>query len=209
MNFLFPLIWLLGACFAIDEIKIGFQGMHADNRRVTYKAEGDGFQLDALCEDGFCFQFYFRNDPTNVEYVKTGLSPLHSRVMKLFDSVEDDYHVCGMDNLYNSVTFCKRAWNHKRELNVHGVTRKCMRGIPGCVVQEEKKSQKKQLEVRGTTKSAVLKGYPNWPDLIATIVYDTKPVHYLSMSSEELKWVVCEKDVYNVDTGAKEPLQFL
>ena len=29
------------------------------------------------------------------------------------------------------------------------------------------------------------------------------------MSSEELKWVVCEKDLYNVDTGAKEPLQCL
>ena len=39
--------------------------------------------------------------------------------------------------------------------------------------------------------------------------YDTKPVHYLSMSSEELKWDVCEKYVYNVDTGAKETLQFL
>ena len=61
--------------------------------------------MDALCEDGFCFQLYFRNDSANVEYTKTGLLPLHSRVMTLFDSVEDDYHVCGMDNLCNSVTF--------------------------------------------------------------------------------------------------------
>ena len=29
------------------------------------------------------------------------------------------------------------------------------------------------------------------------------------MSREELKWVVCEKDMYNVDTGTKGPLQFL
>ena len=134
MNYLFPLIWLLGACFAIDEMKIGFQGMHADKKRITYKAEGYGFQVDAICEDGFCFQFYFRNDPANVEYTKTGLLPLHSRVMTFFDSVEDDYHVCGMDNLYNSVTFFKRTWKHKRKLKVHGVTRKGMRGIPGCVV---------------------------------------------------------------------------
>ena len=28
MNYLFPLIWLLGDSFAIDEMKIGFQGMH-------------------------------------------------------------------------------------------------------------------------------------------------------------------------------------
>ena len=63
--------------------------------------------------------------------------------------------------------------------------------------------------MRGTTKVAILKGDPKCPDLIATSVYDTKRVHYVSMSSEELKGVVCEKDVYNVDTGAKEQLQFL
>ena len=51
--------------------------------------------------------------------------------MTLFDSVEDDYHVCDMDNLYNFVMFCNRAWNHKSKLKVHGVTRKGMRGIPG------------------------------------------------------------------------------
>ena len=52
-------------------------------------------------------------------------------------------------------------------------------------------------------KVAILKGDPKCPDLIATSVYDTKPVHYLSMSSEELKWAVCEKYVYNVDTVPK------
>ena len=54
-----------------------------------------------------------------------------------------------------------------------------------------------------------VKGEPKPPDLIATSVYDTNLVHYLSMPSEDLKWVVCDKGVYNVDTGAKEPLQFL
>ena len=83
-----------------------------------------------------------------------------------------------------------------------GVTRKGMRGIPGCVVQEDQKSLKKQLEVSGTTKAAIMKGDPKCPDLIATSVYDTKPVHYLRMSSEELKWIVCEKYFYNVDTGS-------
>ena len=160
MNHLLPLIWLLGVCFTIDDMTIGFQGMLADKKRITYKSEGGGFQEDELCEDGFCFQFYFRNDPANVEYTNTGLSPLYSRVMELFDSAEDDHHVCGMDNLYNYVTVCKRAWNHKRKLKVHGVTRKGTRGIPGCVVQEEQKSRKKKLEVRGTTKAAILKGDP-------------------------------------------------
>ena len=39
---------------------------------------------------------------------------------------------------------------------MRGVTIKGMRGIPGCVFQEEQKSQKKQLEVRGTTKLEIL-----------------------------------------------------
>ena len=79
--------------------------MYADKKRIKYKAKGDGFQADASCEDGICFQLYFRNDPENVDYTKTGISPFHSRVMTLFDSVEDYHHVCGMENLYNSVTF--------------------------------------------------------------------------------------------------------
>ena len=190
MNYLFPVIWLLGVCFTIDEMKIVFQGMHADKKTIKYRDEGDGFQADALCEDGFCFQFYFRNDPENAEYTKIGLSPLHSRVMTLFDLVEDNHHVCGIENLYNYVTFFKRTWNHKRKFKVHGVTRKGMRGIPGCVVQEEQKQRNKHLEVNQTTKSAILKGDPKGPDLITTSVYVTNPVHYLIMSNEELKWVV-------------------
>ena len=79
--------------------------MHADKKRITYKYKGDGFQADAPFEYRFCFQFYFLDDPENVEHTKTGLSPWHSPVMTFFDSVEDNHHICGMKNLYNSVTF--------------------------------------------------------------------------------------------------------
>ena len=57
MKYVFPLIWILGVSFTINEMTIGFQGMHADKRKITYKAEGDGFQCDALCDNGFCYQF--------------------------------------------------------------------------------------------------------------------------------------------------------
>jgi hypothetical protein len=63
MNYIFPLTWLLGKKFSVDEQTIGFQGNHQDKKRITYKAEGDGFQADALCQDGFTFQFYYRNEP--------------------------------------------------------------------------------------------------------------------------------------------------
>ena len=48
-------------------------------------------------------------------------------------------------------------------------------------------SRKDQLKVRGTVKAAVLEGDKGCPNLIASSVYDSKPVHYLSMILEEVK----------------------
>ena len=77
------------------------------------------------------------------KYLNARLSPLNSRVMALFDTLEDDYHQCAMDNLYNLAVFCWAAVNHKRKVLCHGVARKVGRGIPSCVVQEEIKDRKK------------------------------------------------------------------
>ena len=96
---------MLALAFSVDEMTMGFQGHHVDKRRITYKAEGDGFQCDALCQEGFTYQIYMRNDPAPAKYLKQGLSPLHSRVMALFDKLEDCHHQCAMDNLYNSAAF--------------------------------------------------------------------------------------------------------
>ncbi len=72
---------------------------------------------------------------------------------------------------------------------VHGVTRKSGCGLPSCVLQEELKNQKEAEKVRGLTKAAVLEGNAEYPNLVAFSVYDTKPVHFLSMPSTELKWI--------------------
>ena len=129
--------------------------------------------------------------------------------MALFDSLKDKYHQCAMDNLYNSATFCKKAYNHPQKVLVHGVARKGMRGVPACVLQEEMKNRKDQIKVRGTVKAAVLKGDKDCPDLVASSVYDTKPVHYLSMVSTSLEWVAKDRDVYNVNSRMMEKLTFL
>ena len=86
MNFLFFLVWALEIEFLIDKMTMCFKGKHHDKRRITYKQEGDGFQDDALCNAGFTYQVYMRNDPLLRKYRKEGLSPLHSRCMALFDS---------------------------------------------------------------------------------------------------------------------------
>ena len=59
MNDLNQAAWLLGKKLSVDEQTIGFKGRHADKLRITYKKEGDGFQCDALCDDGFTYAFYF------------------------------------------------------------------------------------------------------------------------------------------------------
>ena len=188
---------------------MGFKVQHKDKKRITYKAEGDGFQSDALCQEGYTYQIWMINDCAPSNYLKQGLLPLYSRVMGLFDSIEDDHHQCAMDNLYNSAAFCKAAYNHKKKVLCHGVTRMGMRGIPKHVVQQEVKNRKEQISVRGTVKAAVLEGDPKCPNLVASSVYDAKPVHYLSMVSGEVKWVEVNKDVYNIDSGEVKQLKFL
>lgn len=113
-----------------------------------------------------------------------------------------------MDNLYNSAAFCKAAYKHCRKVLCHGVTRSGMRGIPS-VQQAEVKNRKGQIYVRGTVKAAIYYGDGECPNLVASSVYDAKPVHYLSMVPEELKWTTVDKAVYNVDSGEVELLKFL
>ena len=161
-------------------------GQHKDKRHITYKAEDDGFQADALCDEGFKYKVYMRNDPAPKKYLKQGLSPLHSRVMALFNAVKDSYHHCTMDNLYNSAAFCRAAFNHTRDILCQGLIRKGMRGIPPSVFQFEKKSRKDQIKVRGTVKAALMEGNSACPNLVACSIYDTKPVHYLSMVCDQV-----------------------
>ena len=129
--------------------------------------------------------------------------------MALFNSLEDQYHHAGFDNLYNSAMFCRAAYNHPKKVLVHGVTRKGGRGIPSCVQQEEVKTRTAVQKVWGTVKVAKLEGDPDCMCLVASNVYDTKPVHYLSMVSDKIEWIVKEKPVFNVETNIVETMRFL
>jgi len=139
--------WVLGRNISCDEQTIGFKGNHADKRRITYKKEGDGFQADTICEKGFTYSIYFRNMPPPAHYIVKKCSALHARVLFLFEELKDKYHVCGLDNLYNSVKFCRDAWEGKNKVMVHGVAWKTGRGVPECCQQEEFSCPKKQEEV--------------------------------------------------------------
>ena len=82
-------------------------------------------------------------------------------------------------------------------------------GLSPSFLQENLKSNKGNLESLDKKKAGVMKGDPKCPNLVVSIVYDTKHVHYLSMVSSDLKWAVTEKCVFNVDMGRTETLVFL
>jgi hypothetical protein len=201
--------WKLGRDIAGDEQTIGFQGNHRDKRRITYKNEGDGFQCDAICEKGYTWTFYFRNQPAPKKYLDQGLCSLHSRILGMFDQLDQTYHNCWFDNLYLSTKFAKAAYLHPKKIRISGPTRKSGRGLPKFVLQEEKTSPSEIRAVRGTVRAAVLEGDPDMPNLVACSYYDQKPVHFLSTICQSIQWRQCERKVYCVDTGSVEVMKFL
>ena len=129
-------------------------------RRINYNTEGDNFQADALCQYGFCYQFFFWNYPVPHKYTKMGLSPLHASTMELFDTVYDEYHQFAMGNLYDYSAFSGAAYNNKFKVLCHDVMRKFGRGLPPSVIHKELKIKKVQLEAQRTTNASVLQGEP-------------------------------------------------
>ena len=84
---------------------------------------------------------------------------------------------------------------------------KADRGITKRVIQDKEKNPVAQRAERGTFKAAVLEGDPGCQNLTASRLYDTNPVHYLSMVSESIQWAEKENMVYTVDTGNVEDLK--
>ena len=115
--------------------------------------------------------------------------------MWLFDQLSDTHHRVWVDNLYMTARFAKQSFNSKNKILLSGVVRGEKGGIPVLVIQEAEK-RKDEFSVRGTTKAAVLEGDDNCPGLLVAIsVYDNRPVHFLSMAAESLKWIEKERNV--------------
>ena len=49
--------WFLGCTLYVDETIIGFKGRHMDKMIISYRNEGDRFQADALCDQGYTYIF--------------------------------------------------------------------------------------------------------------------------------------------------------
>ena len=162
-----------------------------------------------MCEDGYTLSFHFRNELPPQQWIDKGLFPIHARVLGLLDCVTESHHRVGMDNLYTSVKFAKVCFNHPKKVLISGMIRKGMRDVPNCVIREEQKTMKRQEEQRGKKKDSILVGNSSCSDMICTSVYDTKPVHFISMYCDNISWVVNGRKVWSKIGGQFMMMKFL
>jgi hypothetical protein len=47
------------------------------------------------------------------------------------------------------------------------------------------------------------------PDLLAVSLYDTKPVHLLSRTAKEVRWIVKQREVWSAEVQKKEMMKYL
>jgi hypothetical protein len=193
MNHLFPEIWELGEAISLEARSTALPSCPRD----TKGGSGRVHCFDGLFQDGFCYQLRIRDDHrisynTGLSYFK--MSPQHIRCMLLFDSLKDCHHKCTVKNSCFSAAFCRAAYNHKKKVLCHGRVEALFpvdRGVPKCVLQKQAETRNEQRFVRGTMKAAVVEGDSKCPNLVASSIYDKdKPLHYLSMASEKIRWVV-------------------
>ncbi len=102
------------------------------------------------------------------------MCPMHAHLLHMFEKFRDVGHYCKMDNLFMSVNLAREAYALPTRVLIHGVIWKSKRGVPECVIQEEK-TGKASDKVRGTVKAAVLKGDGKSNNLIIASCYDQKP----------------------------------
>tara|TARA_B110001450_G_C17415711_1_gene397670 strand:- start:54 stop:239 length:186 start_codon:yes stop_codon:yes gene_type:complete len=60
---------LLGNNIYVDGTTIQYKGTRFGIFQITYKNEGDQFQkTDSLCQEGFDYQHYMKNEPAPTKY---------------------------------------------------------------------------------------------------------------------------------------------
>ena len=202
--------WVLGENVSADEQTCKMQGKSEyKTRSGRYKRLGDGIQCDAIADDGYTWDFYFRNEPVPEKWTNAGFCPMHARLLHMFENLHDTGHQCKMDNLFVSVLLARAAYGLKQKVKIHGVIRKSGRGVPPAVIQEDLGTGRRADAARGTTKVAVLRDDSKSSNLIVASCYDQKPFYMLSHSIEEVTWVEKVRKVWSRMFGCPMPYKFL
>ena len=108
MEFILPRTYMIGVALSIDETTMRFKGHHADKKRITYRAKGDGLQKYSLCHKGYIYQKFMHNYLPPKTYLSKRMLTPHAIVMALFDNVEWKPNQCTVDNIYNSAAISRQ-----------------------------------------------------------------------------------------------------
>ena len=116
---------MLAENFSIDEQTTKCQGKCEYKCRCRkFKWLGNGLQGDCIADDGYTWDFYFRNEPIDADLLAQGYCPMHCRLLNMFKNLRESGHRCKMDNLFNSVKLAHAAYCLPNPVLVHGVLQK-------------------------------------------------------------------------------------
>jgi hypothetical protein len=70
--------WVLARDFLVDEQTCKMQGKSEYKTHCgKFKRLGDGLQGDCIADDGYMWDFYFRNEPCDPKLLANGYCPMH------------------------------------------------------------------------------------------------------------------------------------
>ena len=72
-----------------------------------FKRIGDGIQTDCMEDDGYTYDFYFRNKSVYQKWLDMGMCAMHARLLCMFSNLKTQGHWCKMGNLLNSVNLAR------------------------------------------------------------------------------------------------------
>ena len=96
----------IGTYLSCDKQTIVSQGRQPDILIIHYKKEGDGFQRDCICADGYTY-FFFCNLVVPKIFIDMDMPSLHDRVHEFYEKLPAKNYVPAMDNLYMSAKICR------------------------------------------------------------------------------------------------------
>jgi len=139
--------WRAGKLLSLDEQTIGYKGRCVLVVRIKDKGEGDGFQCDAICEDGYTITFCFRCDNLPCAADKD-VSDRDTRCAWLVDQLQGAWHHLYMDNLFTSWKFGEML-AARQCLYAGTCTVQVWRGLHRQVVQKEVSAGARRREAWG------------------------------------------------------------
>jgi hypothetical protein len=124
LRYVWKEVWVLAENFSIDKQTTKCQWKCEYKTRCgKFKRIGDGLQCDCIANDGYTWDFYFRNELIEAHLLAQGYCPMYCWLIHMYMHLRESGHRCKMDNLFNSVKLAQAAYSLPNPVLIHGVLR--------------------------------------------------------------------------------------